>query len=153
VGAGGGWRGQPREVAELAQALGVAIAPVTLGHQTRRQDYYAWTAQPPSPNLPAEAHRTSTDRITTQFQRHEAEIRAFLSLAEQTAGQGFDPAQLDAATMRDILRAIADRVRNTYVVGLSLVPSGRPREHTVEVRLRKDRRGTTLSGSRRVIVH
>ena len=146
-------RRTPREVAERAQGLGVAIIPVTLGHQTRRQDYHAWTAQTPSPVVPPEAHRTSTDRLTTQFQRQEAEVKAFLSLADETGGQAFDPPQLDAATMREILRAIADRVRNTYVVGFLPTASGRPREHTVEVRLRQDRPGTTLSGSRRVIVH
>ena len=142
-----------REVAELAQGLGVAITPVTLGHQTRRQDYHAWTAQAPLPAVPLEAHRTSTDRMTTQFQRQEAEVKAFLSLASETGGEAFDPPQLDATTMREILRAIGDRVRNTYVVGFSPIVSGQPREHAVEVRLRQDRPGTTLSGNRRVIVH
>ena len=137
--------GAPRLTAAAAERAGVIITPVTLGHRARQDGYRDWSSGP--------ADRTWTARMDAQNASYESQVKGFLSLGERTGGLSFDPPELNDETLRTILRAVADQARNTYVVGFIPVRSVAPAAHALEVRLRQQPRGTTLSGGRRVITY
>jgi hypothetical protein len=73
-----------------------------------------------------------------------------------TGGHSFEPTDMDAGEVRDILQAVKNdgisSVLSQYVVGFApQSESGSPREHKLEVRLARKSAGKLTGGKRRVI--
>ena len=140
------------KAASVAQAAGIPVYPLVVGHRARELEFQMRMEAPAAAGESPGAAAARGNAGLKEFQRTEEQVAAFASLGESTGGRSFDPPQLDPETVRRIIQFLADQVRYLYVVGYSPDFSSTPRAHNVEVRLR-GQRGARLSGARRIVVH
>ena len=117
------------DVADQANAFGIPVYPVVLD-----LDEYV---------LHAFARDTDTGVSASALP-----MVRFGSVGELTGGKAFYPSRIDTEVVNDILDAIRDMGLSRYVVGFAPPPSGRRREHTLEVKLRSKSSGKLVGGKR-----
>lgn len=134
----------PRNAAKVANAYGIPIYPMVVGHEKIAKQIQAHNqAARPGANPPANYSR-ALDK--------EREIQDFASLGELTGGRSFDPPMANSVIMRSILRSMVAQLVCEYVVGYNPgTTSATPQTHKVTVRLRNKSLGKLAGGTRSVI--
>lgn len=169
----------PDLVAGAANAFGIPLYPVVLGHERIRQRAQGlpggggiWGRQPnlqPNPGglgggnpngerrggpqvTPGKNPRATLNRSTIARQQENL-MRIFAELGPKTGGRSYDLSVINNKVIRQILGSLSTLAETEYVVGY--YPSSVDEEltaHQVEVRLRSQEIGQ-LYGGRRLVVH
>jgi len=136
----GGTTTVPEDVAEEAVALGIPIYPVIINYQKIS-------------NAPRFG-RQAPDAAAGPWRSEPALqwMADFGRLGKLTGGRSFEPYDMNAGEVRDILEAVKNEGLSQYVVGFAPQPSsGPPREHRLEIRLGPQSKSKLIGGKRRVI--
>jgi hypothetical protein len=130
----------PRNAAQIANAYGISLYPMVLGHdkivkQLQAENRNNRNDQP--------RHSRAADK--------EMEIQEFAMLGELTGGRSFDPPVASSLMMRSMLRFMAGQIVCQYVAGYNPGPPGaEPQKHKITVRLRNKSLGKLVGGTRLV---
>lgn len=140
----------PDLVARSANALGIPLYPVVLGHGeiAKRAARGALQIRQPSRNNPtAGARRQSYANMQELRQRHFADI------GPKTGGRSYDLTVINNMVIRKMLTSLATLAQTEYIVGYYPGSVDEPlTAHEVEIRL-TDKSVGKLYGGRRLIVH
>jgi VWFA-related protein len=135
----------PRNAAKVANAYGIPIYPMVLGHDKIVKQIQAQ-------NQPARPGANPPIRYS-QAQDRELEIQEFALLGELTGGRSFDPPMANSLIMRSILKSMVSQIVCEYVVGYNPgTPGATPQTHKVKVQLRNKSLGK-LAGGTRLLTH
>lgn len=156
----------PALVARSANAFGIPLYPVVLGHdriikRAQGQAGSATLERHPNPanDRPSDVEFFPRPQPTRQLQRssnaraQETLQRVFADLGEKTGGRSYDLEVINNTVIRQILVSLSTLAQTEYVVGY--YPRAVDEElaaHQVEVRLRSEETGQ-LFGGRRLVVH
>lgn len=120
---------QPEEALPILRQLGIHLYPVRI-----YEFFYQILAR------------------RTMSESGERNVRVFLDMGEATGGLAFEPEQITATVMEEILTGVAEHLRSEYVVAFRPAPSdGKPVTHHLEVRLRPGQKGVVTGGVRDVV--
>jgi hypothetical protein len=165
-----------KEAVKVAQQLGIPLYPVVLGHDRNRpgKQTLAGTRQARN-RIPNTSEMRRMNRMGTQSNApgrgdrqqakgnagggnrqsrammRESRMAEFAALGKATGGRSFDPDDVNNATLREILSAVANEVRTSYTVGYYASVAGEPRERKIRVKLRKKGAGKLRGGERLVV--
>lgn len=135
-------------VVRSANAFGIPIYPVVLGHQEVLD-----RAHGRGPSMRKRRNPTAGMRRESRARAQELRQSDFADIGPRTGGRSYDPRVINNVIIREILTSLAKLVETEYVVGYypasvdeQLTP------HEVEVRL-VDQKVGKLYGGRRLIVH
>ncbi len=148
---------KPEEAVKVANAEGIQLYPVVLGHERVKQILSRASggggaggmggrgnAGNPNANAPNNAQIRARDM--------EQEMFEFASIGEATGGRSFDPPTVSATIIRTILAGLVDQVRSQYVMGYEPGAAGDGKAHKVQVRLVAKDKGK-LRGGVRTVTH
>ncbi len=138
---GGATTTTAQDVADQANALGVAVYPVVL-------DLDEYLQHPFAVALPA----GSAPHSQTGFNASAiAMVAGFRSVGELTGGRSFYPNRIDAAVVNDILDVVRNQGLSQYAVGFAPPSSARQRKHELEIRLKSKSAGKLMGGKRTAV--
>jgi len=137
---------EAQDVAPLLKELGIPVYPVVLGHAAIAERIKQTNASRKANGELSEGARRRLDDLEDR----ERIILDYASLGELTGGRSFDPLMFTTDTLSQILAAMAGQVMFEFVAGFSPPPSGTPRKHKVEVRLRSKDLGKIRGGTRTI---
>jgi hypothetical protein len=141
---------KPEEAIKAANALGIQVYPVVLGHQ--RMVEQAARIQP----VPGTGggNPGAADRQARLTGRQE-QMQEFANIGPATGGRSFDPMVMNNTVVRAVLSAVVKQVRYEYVVGYAPEDSGQEKRiHKVQVKLvTKDKDKGKIDGGVRTVVH
>jgi hypothetical protein len=130
-----------QDVADWANALGVAVYPVVL-------DLEEYLHHPFAISLPDGApHHSTTGLNLSAIQM----VVGFVGVGELTGGRAFYPSRIDAVVVNDILDVIRNQGLSQYLAGFAPPPSGRQRKHNLEIRLKSKSSGKLMGGKRTAV--
>jgi hypothetical protein len=121
-----------QDVADQANALGVAVYPVVLDLDEYLHHPFGTE---PLPNA-------------TAISVSALPMVRFGSVGDLTGGKAIYPSRIDTETVNGILEAIRDMGLSRYVVGFAPPSSGRQRTHSLEIKLKSKSNGKLVGGKR-----
>jgi hypothetical protein len=68
-----------------------------------------------------------------------------------TGGQAFYPSRIDVGVVNQILEQIRNLGLSQYAVGFAPSPSGKPRKHDLEIKLKSKSAGKLVGGKRTAV--
>jgi len=142
---------EPTAAANAAQRAGVPVYPLVVGHQARISEFELSNEAPPRLNESEHDTEVRANYRRKTFEEEEALAASFASLGDLTGGRAFDPPDLNGGSARDVIRSIADAVRNEYVAGFAPEPGNPPVEHRIEIRLIGHKEARLTGGSREAV--
>jgi len=147
---------KPEEAVKAANAEGVQLYPVVLGHERLRQRLNRGGGGGGLGPLGRGNQNPGAQNGNPgqwRAQDLERDMLDFASIGEPTGGRSFDPQVVSSSVIRTILAGIVQKVRAEYVAGY--VPASADdgkRVHKVQVKLIAKNKGK-LSGGLRSVVH
>jgi hypothetical protein len=142
----------PDQAARAAEDAGVPVYPLLVGHEERVEEFNFQMRQPAPAGMNASDFETRQNYFRTKFETTDAQTVTFSGLGDATGGRAFDPPTLNAASARDIIKALADEVRAEYVAGFAPDVGATLVQHKIEIRL-VQRKGGKITGGSRVAVY
>lgn len=143
----------PDVVVQVANAYGIPLYPVILGHKQIRDRLNRGNAnrrnRQPGPSRNPRGAGGGQSNLRAQ----ELRQAVFAEIGPQTGGQSFDPTVLNNMVIRKILTSLANLAATEYIVGY--YPSSVDEEltpHQVQVQLTDGKIGK-LYGGQRTIIH
>lgn len=140
----------PDLVVRSANALGIPLYPVVLGHGeiAKRSARGALQIRQPSRNNP-----TAGRRRQSEANRQELRQRDFADIGPKTGGRSYDLTVINNMVIRKMLQSLSTLAQTEYIVGYYPGSVDEPlTAHEVEVRL-TDKSVGKLYGGRRLVVH
>jgi hypothetical protein len=139
---GGATTTTARDVADQANAFGIAVYPVVLDLDEYLRHPFGIALPAGSPPLP---NQTGLNSFAI------AMSVGFVSVGELTGGRSFYPSRIDAGVVNDILNVIRNQGLSQYAVGFAPPPSGRQRKHELEIKLKSKSSGKLVGGKRTAV--
>ena len=143
----------PDIVVQVANAYGIPLYPVILGHKQIRDRLNRGNSnrrnRQPGPSRNPRGAGGGQSNLRAQ----ELRQAVFAEIGPQTGGQSFDPTVLNNMVIRKILNSLANLAATEYIVGY--YPSSVDEEltpHQVQVQLTDEKIGK-LYGGQRTIIH
>jgi hypothetical protein len=135
------------DVADRANALGIPVYPILLG----RYQAAIMGTRPAGAGSDASARgcdpRNIEQGLTCQ-DGDSIQLEWVARVGKLTGGRAFYPGGMDEKLVSDILVVVRNEGLFQYVVGFAPEPAGRPRNHTLEVKLKSKASGELRGGKR-----
>ena len=153
----------PEDAARVCNEDGMPVYAVLLGHGRLQEAYEQAISDSAKAAFAGERGSTvggdgqpptggSPDRKLKVAEESLRAANAFASLGVLTGGRDFDPPEITLDVMQRVLEDVALSVSTEYIVGFSPeAGDGKPRKHTIEIRLRNQQAGKVLGGSRSAV--